>query len=260
MSRLAGRTVLAVFAHPDDESIACGGTLARMSDEGAHVVLVCASRGERGSLAGPTPDDDLAKTRSHELRDAAAILGVAEVLIFDHPDGDLRWAHVSELHAQLLMTVRHYSPDAVITFGEDGLYWHVDHIGVHERTTTALLSLGPAAPPLYFVTMPRGIMRAVVDAATARGWTSPPNGFWSLAPEAFGDAAAPPSVVVHVEDWVPKKLAAIRCHRSQMGAGHPFASVETAEARRWLGTEYFRRASVLDRGGRLLEDMGDAFD
>lgn len=260
MTRLAGRTVLAVFAHPDDESIACGGTLARMSDEGAHVVLVCASRGERGSIAGPALDDDLATARAHELRDAAAALGIAEVLIFDHPDGDLRWAHVSELHAQLLMTVRHYSPDALITFGADGLYWHVDHIGVHERTTTALLSLGPAAPALYYVTMPRGIMRAVVDAATARGWTAPPNGFWSLAPEAFGDAAAPPSVVVHVEDWVPRKLAAILCHRSQMGTGHPFATVDAAEATRWLGTEYFRRASIVGSGGRLLEEMGIAFD
>jgi LmbE family N-acetylglucosaminyl deacetylase len=259
VTRLTGRTVLAVFAHPDDESIACGGTLARMSDEGAHVILVCASRGERGSIAGPARDEELAEARSQELRDAATTLGVAEVLIFDHPDGDLRWAHVSELHAQLLMTVRHYSPDAVITFGEDGLYWHVDHIAVHERTTTALLSLGPAAPPLYYVTMPRGIMRAVVDAATARGWTAPPNGFWSLSPDAFGEAAAPPSVVVHVEDWVLRKLAAIRCHRSQMGAGHPFANVETAEVRRWLGTEYFRRARILGRGGTLLEDLGNAF-
>src|SRR5262245_7782952 len=191
MTRLTGRTVLAVFAHPDDESIACGGTLARMSEDGAHLVLVCASRGERGSIAGPARDDKLAAARSQELRDAAATLGVAELLIFDHPDGDLRWAHVSELHAQLLMAVRHYSPDAVITFGEDGLYWHVDHIGVHERTTTALLSLGPAAPPLYYVTMPHGNMRAIVDAATSRGWTAPPNGFWSLAPDAVGEGAAP---------------------------------------------------------------------
>ena len=49
-----------------------------------------------------------------------------------------------------------YRPDAVITFAEDGLYWHLDHIGVHERTYTAVLSLGAAAPPLYYVTMPRG--------------------------------------------------------------------------------------------------------
>jgi len=241
---MKGKTVLAVFAHPDDESIACGGTLARLADEGARVVLLCASRGERGSVEGPAPDDGVGETRSRELNEAAATLGIADVLLLDHPDGNLRWAHVSELHAQIMMTVRHYEPAAVITFGEDGLYWHVDHIGVHERTTTAVRNLGPDRPPLYYVTMPPGVMRAVVDTAAARGWTAPANGFWSLTPDAFGDSAASPDIVVSVEDWVPRKLAAIRSHRSQMGAGHPFASLDDAEARRWLGVEHFRRAAV----------------
>jgi LmbE family N-acetylglucosaminyl deacetylase len=255
VSQLKGRTVLAVFAHPDDESIACGGTLARLADEGAHVVLMCASRGERGSLEGPAPDAGLGEARSRELRDAAATLGIAEVLLFDHPDGNLRWAHVSELHAQIMMTVRHYAPAAVITFGEDGLYWHPDHIGVHERTTTALANLEPDAPPLYYVTMPQGTMRAVVDAAAARGWTAPSNGFWSLTPDAFGDSAAAPNIVVNVEPWVPRKLASIRCHKSQMGAGHPFMSIEDAEARRWLGVEHFRRAAVGGSKHGVLESL-----
>jgi LmbE family N-acetylglucosaminyl deacetylase len=139
------------------------------------------------------------------------------------------------------MAVRHYEPDAVITFGEDGLYWHVDHIGVHERTTTVLNNLGDAAPPLYYVTMPSGMMRGVVDAAAAHGWVPPVNGLWSLPPDAFGDSAAPPSLILDVKDWVPRKLAAIRCHVSQM-AGHPFALLDAAAARRWLGIEHFRRA------------------
>ena len=260
MPRFAGQTVLAVFAHPDDESIACGGTLARLADEGARVVLVCASRGERGSNSGPTRDDELGVTRSRELRDAAAILGIADVLIFDHPDGDLRWAHVSELHAQLTMAVRHFGAAAVITFGEDGLYWHADHIGVHERVTTALVNLGTEAPPLYYVTMPKGSMRGIVDTATARGWTAPLSGFWSLAPEAFGDAAAPPGLIVNVTDWVPFKLAAIRCHCSQMVAGHPLARLESDEAKRWLGVECFRRAAIPGTGERLLERLEDVID
>src|SRR5262245_5100453 len=86
----------------------------------------------------------------------------------DHPDGNLRWAHITELHAQLVMALRHYRPAAVITFGEDGLYWHIDHIGVHERTTTAVALMGASAPPLYYVTMPVGVMREIVNAAGAR--------------------------------------------------------------------------------------------
>ncbi len=62
------------------------------------------------------------------------VLGVADVIVLDHPDGDLRWADVPELHAEIVAPIRRYRPDAVITFAEDGLYWHLDHIGVHERT------------------------------------------------------------------------------------------------------------------------------
>jgi N-acetyl-1-D-myo-inositol-2-amino-2-deoxy-alpha-D-glucopyranoside deacetylase len=255
VSGLEGRSILAVFAHPDDESLACGGTLVRLADEGVRVVLICATHGERGSLSGPVLDDELGRTRSLELRDAAAALGIADVLILDHPDGNLRWAGVTELHAQIVMAIRQYAPAAVITFGEDGLYWHLDHIGVHERATTAVESLGADAPPLYYVTMPPGAMRAIVDGAVSRGWTAPPQGFWSLAPDAFGDGARPPTLIVNVEAWVPRKIAAIQCHRSQMGASQPLAQIGEAEARRWLGIEHFRRAPHGASNEPVLEEL-----
>jgi LmbE family N-acetylglucosaminyl deacetylase len=242
-----------VFAHPDDESLACGGTLARLSDGGTRVVLMCASRGERGGPGGPVRSDDLGRARSEEMREAAAALGIADVVVLDHPDGDLRWAEVSELHAEIVFAVQDYAPDAVITFGEDGLYWHQDHIAIHERTTTALRTMGAAAPPLYFVTMPRGVMRPAVEAAVARGWTAPAKGFWSLPPDAFGLAAAPPTLIVDVQEWVPRKLAALRAHHSQMGAGHPFWGLTDEDAKRWLGTEHFHRAPESARTASVLE-------
>ena len=206
---LAGRTVLAVFAHPDDESFACGGTLARLADAGARVVLLCASRGEAGSISDSAlvPDGNLGDVRTQELHAAAAILGIAEVIVLDHPDGDLRWDDVPELHAEIVTTVRRCRPDAVITFDEDGFYWHLDHIGVHERTYTALLSLGADAPPLYYVTMIKGIMREVVEAAHAKGGAPPDSSFWGIAPDAFGDGANPPTFVIDVRDWAVRKLA-----------------------------------------------------
>jgi LmbE family N-acetylglucosaminyl deacetylase len=246
-------TVLAVFAHPDDESLACGGTLARLADAGTRVIVLCASRGERGAPTGPARDDELAAVRVEEAREAAATLGIAQLIVFNHPDGDLRWAEVTELHAEIVMAIRRYRPAAVITFGEDGLYWHLDHVGVHERTTTAVRSLGAEAPPLYYVTMRRGVMRGIVDRAAARGWTAPPKGFWSLVPDAFGLEADAPTIVVDVEDFVPRKLAAIRCHRSQMGQDHPFDQIDETEARRWLGVEHFHRAAIEASGEPVLE-------
>src|SRR5436190_13731696 len=241
---IAGQTVLAVFAHPDDESLACGGTIARLADAGARVVVVCASHGERGSHSGPMRDDSLGRTRAEEIRAAARTLGVAELILLNHPDGDLRWCEVSELHAELVMFMRRHAPAAVITFGEDGLYWHLDHIGIHERTTSAVRAFGADAPALYYVTIPVGVMTAIVDHAAARGWTAPPKGFWSLTPNAFGLAAKPPTVIVDVGDWASRKLAAIQCHQSQTAAGDPFGSLSPDQARRWLGTEHFHRVDL----------------
>jgi N-acetyl-1-D-myo-inositol-2-amino-2-deoxy-alpha-D-glucopyranoside deacetylase len=258
-SSLAGRTVLAIFAHPDDESLACGGTLARLADAGARVILLCASRGEAGSMSDPAlvPDGDLGGVRTRELREAAGVLGVAEVLIFDHPDGDLRWDHVSEFHEEIVKAIRTYRPDAVITFAEDGLYWHLDHIGVHERTYTAVRSFGADAPPLYYVTIPAGVMRELVEAAHAKGGAPPDSSFWGIAPDAFGLKAKPAGFVIDVRDWAPRKLAALRCHRTQMGPNNPIAWIDEDEARRWLGVEHFRRAPLESSNGSVLEALSD---
>jgi LmbE family N-acetylglucosaminyl deacetylase len=252
---LAGRTLLAVFAHPDDESLACGGTLARLADAGLRVVVMCASHGERGGPIDPAPDAVLGRARAQELQEAAARLGVAEILIGDHPDGELRWGRISELQAELTTFMRRHEPAAVITFGEDGLYWHLDHFGVHEWTTAAVRSLGAAAPPLYYVTMPTGMMTEIVAAARRRGWTPPAQGFGSLSPDAFGIAARQPTIRIDVTDWVPRKLAALLCHRSQIVEGHPFADLGEDDARRLLGVECFHRADIATSGLSVLERL-----
>ena len=141
-----GVNVVAVFAHPDDESLACGGTLSRLAADGVHVTVISASHGERGAITGPQRDDSLGRTRAGEIVRAADALGIAEVVIANHPDGELRWADVTEFHAELVGYLRGHAPAAVITFGADGLYWHPDHIGVHERTTAAVHALGSDAP------------------------------------------------------------------------------------------------------------------
>lgn len=262
MADLSGRTVLAIFAHPDDESLACGGTLARLADSGARVVLMCGSRGESGSISDPSlvGGEDLGAVRTRELADAARVLGIADLIVLSHPDGDLRWDDVPEFHDEIVEAIRTYRPDAVITFAEDGLYWHLDHIGVHERTYTAVKSFGADAPPLYFVTMPKGIMRAIVEAAHAKGGAPPDSSFWGIEPDAFGDAAVPATFAIDVRDWIPRKLEALRCHRTQMGRDNPIAWIDEDDARQWLGAEYFRRSPLDSAAGTALEQLGEPLE
>jgi LmbE family N-acetylglucosaminyl deacetylase len=247
--------VLAVFAHPDDESLACGGTLARLADAGVHVVVICATHGERGSSDGTYHNGALARERARELAAAATALGVRELILFDYPDGDLRWSHVTRLHAELVMFMRRRRPAAVITFDEDGLYWHPDHIGIHERVLTATRSLGFPGPPLYGVTIERGIMPAIIDVARSDGWVPPQQGFWSLPPDAFGKFAAPHTITVDVANWVDRKLTAIGAHRTQMGATHPFSRLSRDLARQWLGREFFRRIDNPANGSSVIERL-----
>lgn len=254
-SDVNGSSVLAVFAHPDDESLACGGTLARLAEAGTHVVVMCASHGERGSNDCAVPDEALGCERALEMRNAAQVLGIGDVRLLSHPDGDLRWAEVALFSAEIVLFLRRYKPTAVITFGEDGLYWHPDHIGVHERVLTAVRSLGAEAPPLYYVTMQPGTMPAIVQAARAGGWIPPLAGFWSLEPESFGLLAAPHTIAVDVTAQVERKRAAISAHRTQMGDNHPFSQMSAEDAGRWLGVEYFRRAKIEGHDARLLEQL-----
>ena len=254
----SGRTILVVLAHPDDESLACGGTIARLADAGAKVVLLCASRGEKGAVSDPAlvAGADLATVRARELREAAKILGISEVVIFEHPDGDLRWADVPQFHVDIVLAIQRHRPDGVITFAEDGLYWHLDHIGVHERTFTAVKSFGPWAPPLYFVTIRQGLMQEIVDAARSNGAVLRGRPF-NVEPDAFGDYAKPPDFVVDVHDVVPRKLAALRCHKTQVGPDNAFYHLTDEQARRLLGAEQFRRAPLEAGWDSVLEQLGE---
>jgi LmbE family N-acetylglucosaminyl deacetylase len=163
---------------------------------------------------------------------------------------------VSELHAELVLFMRNRRPDAVITFGADGLYWHRDHIGIFERVTTALRALGSAAPSLYHVTMAQGVMTEIVSRARAHGWSPTVKGFWSLNPEAYGIHAHPPEIVIDVHPQLARKLAAILAHKSQMGdAGHPFDRIRASDAPRLLGQELFHRLDAPSSGARVLESL-----
>jgi N-acetyl-1-D-myo-inositol-2-amino-2-deoxy-alpha-D-glucopyranoside deacetylase len=249
---LNGRSLLAVFSHPDDESLACGGLLACCAEYGVRVTLVCATRGEFGP--NPTAREALRDVRSSELAEAARILDIAEVVLLDHADGYLPWIEASRVEAEILDVIERVRPEVVITFGADGLYWHPDHIAIHHRTTAAVASLGADAPALYYVTMPPGRMRGVAENG-ARGSVPVPALFGITDPDAFGAGAEPPTLVVDVSAFAARKLAALRCHRTQLAEG-PVTLMTETDAARLFGTEHFHRAEVGAHAPSFLERFG----
>src|SRR5262245_31665393 len=131
------RRLLAVLAHPDDESLGVGGTLAKYAAEGIDVFLLTATRGGSGRFRGHRLDEPphpgplgLAAIREAELRAAASMLGIREVVVLDYPDQRLDAGDASEIVTRLATELRRIRPDVVITFGPDGAYGHPDHIAI----------------------------------------------------------------------------------------------------------------------------------
>lgn len=131
--------ILGVFAHPDDEVFAAGGTLAKYVASGAEAMVLCATRGQAGQIrdAQLANRQTLGAVREKELREACAILGVQHVICLDYMDGQLRESDFEGLVGSILDVIRDFRPDVVITFGEDGAYGHPDHVTISAATTQA---------------------------------------------------------------------------------------------------------------------------
>ena len=255
---LAGRRLLAVFAHPDDESLCCGATLAWCAAEGARVSLLCATRGEAGERTPGCSDDvALGTVRRGELNTAAQLLNIHDVTVLDHPDGSLTGEDDAVFRQEVVVAIRHVRPDIVITFGSDGLYWHPDHIYVHARVTDAVRQFGPVAPALYYVVFPPGLMRRVVDTAQASPGAPEGLSLWHMDADAFGAYAQAPTLTIDATRYVGAKMAALRSHRSQIGEHSPFSWLTDAQAAALLGREYFVRAEADAAGQTFLDTLGN---
>jgi LmbE family N-acetylglucosaminyl deacetylase len=134
--------LLAVFPHPDDETLGCGSVLARYAAEGVQVHLVCATRGQQGWF-GPAHENPgpeaLGEIREAELLCAADKLGLHAVEVLDYQDGQIAQADRAEITAQITTAIRRIQPQVVITYGLEGVYGHPDHIALAQITAGALV-------------------------------------------------------------------------------------------------------------------------
>ena len=266
----APATLLCVHPHPDDESIACGGVLARAADNGVRTVVVTCTGGEEGdNLAGiDLGGQDLASHRRRELTDALAALevhrhhylgyrdsGMVGTPGNDHPDSFHR-AELDQAALRLAAVIRSERPQVVVADDVTGTYGHPDHIKAHAVTRRAVdLAADPAAPlpgspwqvaKRYSHTLSRGRLEAVHRALLAAGLASPFGADLELPDIPLGTPDAAVTTVVDVGPWLPRKQAALAAHRSQIGADSFFLNTPAELAGQVFATEEF----VLEAGPR----------
>ncbi len=139
--------LMCVLGHPDDESLGNGGILAKYAAQGIETYLVTGTRGELGWFddeeKNPGPEA-LGRIREGELRNAAAVLGLRDVAFLDYRDGELDQADPAEAIAKITGHLRRARPDVVVTFDQNGLYGHPDHIAICQFTTAAVVAAADA--------------------------------------------------------------------------------------------------------------------
>ncbi|MFQ5576386.1 MAG: PIG-L deacetylase family protein, partial [Anaerolineae bacterium] len=145
----ATRTLLAIFAHPDDEAFGTGGVLSKYAAQGVNVHLITATCGEAGQIADPalaTPQT-LARVREQELRCACRTYGINPPHLLRYPDGQTSQVNQKEAVGKIVHLIRRLKPQVVIAFGPDGIYGHYDHLVLHRW---AVLAVDLAADPEWF--------------------------------------------------------------------------------------------------------------
>ena len=255
--------LLAVFPHPDDESMGLGGTLAKYAAEGVDTHLVCATRGERGWGGAEDENPGLAalgQIREAELRCAAEQLGLQSVTFLDYIDGDVDQADPAEIIAKIVAQVRRIRPHVVVTFGPDGNYGHPDHIALAQFTAAALVcaAAGDFGNPdagttfrvskFYYMVESKSTVQAIYAAASPFGMEI--DGV-QRAMVGWDEWAV--TTRIDARAYFDTFWAAILCHKSQLAGFGPIATLPQADRLRIFGEGAFVRVFSLVNGGRGVE-------
>lgn len=220
-------TIMAVHAHPDDEVISTGGVFARYAAEGIRTVLVTCTNGEEGDAPGgikpgePGHDANAVRAqRLSELRESAALLGIEHVELLGYRDSGMdgwdgnqdpeafRNIPVEQSAARLADLIRHYRPQVVVTYDENGNYGHPDHIQANRIAVAATTDTG-IPDKLYYTAIPRESSLEMFEQLRSRGLVD------FEPPEDFGTPMELITAVVDVAPYAQRKVKALEAHASQ---------------------------------------------
>lgn len=262
--------ILMVHAHPDDECLSTGGTLAKYAAEGVETVLIIATGGEEGEIVVPeldTPENHerLASIRDDELAGSVAALQVQHLERLGYRDSGMdgtpanqhpactHMADRNEVTEKVVALVRRYQPHVLVTYDERGGYGHPDHIACHLATVAAFDAAGDASQfpaagepwtplKLYYTSFPRNALYNAWQTMRERGMPTPLDD-----PEFDASRFTTPdervTTAVPIQPFLGQKRTAIDCHVTQIRKDHAILTMPEDIAYDLMGNEYYIRAA-----------------
>lgn len=279
----AAKRLLLVHAHPDDETINNGVTMAKYAASGAQVTLVTCTRGEEGEVLvtelanlASDKDDKLGEHREVELKDAMAQLGINDFRFLGAPNkkwrdsgmmgttqnerGDVFWqADLDEASHELVKIILETKPQVLITYDEFGGYGHPDHIKAHRvamRAAELAAEQGWQISKIYWNTMPRSVIQMGIEKMKEVG--SDFFGAESADDLPFAKPDELVTTVVNAPEYVPQKLEAMKAHATQISVDGPFFALSNNLGLSVWGDEYYtlvkgEKVAPFDSNGRELD-------
>lgn len=247
-------TLLLVHAHPDDEAISTGGVMMKARADGHRVVLVTATRGEAGEIYNMDPESTrphLGEVREKELEAAARILGVNRCEFLNYRDSGMvgtpenndprsfHQAPLGDAAGRLAAVIREERPNVVITYAEDGVYGHPDHIKAHFVTKASLDLLereGWSPNKLYYTAIPRSLMEQFMSQMPEEAARD------NVGMRILGTPDEMVTTRVDVHDYVDRKRKAFAAHVTQNDPNSWFTTMADQIYEMAFGTEYFQLA------------------
>ncbi len=261
-------SLMCIVAHPDDESLGIGFTLAKYSAEGVFTSIVMATRGERGWQGNPQDNPGpraLGRIREAELLASANILGVDEVNFLDYIDGDLERAKPAEISGKIAAHIRRVRPQVVITFDPFGAYGHPDHIAISQFTLGAVMLSAasnfsdPAGNPphqvskVYFMVDSEPLVEMYAALVGAK-INMKVNGEERVHTPWPAWAA---SARIDASDYWETAVEAIACHKTQVQGIIDLIRLipERFEISTWAVQSFYRAFSLVNNGRKVETDL-----
>ncbi len=235
--------IVFLFAHPDDETFGCGGTIALYARKGVRCTVVSATKGEAGKvLDSQIPSGaDVGSVRQRELECACQVLGARPPLFMGYVDGTLASLDQREAAHRTLSLLSALEPDVIVSFDQWGVYGHKDHLAVHRWVQWAWENWSGPRPRLFYNSPPRSFMQRMRELRAKGNRPLDLSDVSDLPPEEYGTPDSLITTRIDISGVMQVKRQAILCHRTQVDP-QEFDTMESTEFGPFVSVEFYTLA------------------